>query len=87
MDPDWHLYVSHQSALYALEKTFTMIGFNSLLLQVHPLEGWFFSSGKALVVLAVALILLIGFGIWMWRAETRLKKMEALLNQKNNQKG
>jgi hypothetical protein len=54
---------------------------------VHPLEGWFFSSGKALVVLAVALILLIGFGIWMWRAETRLKKMEALLNQKNNQKG
>lgn len=57
---------------------------NSILVQSHPLEGWFFGSGKALVVLAVALILLIGFGLWMWRAEARLKKMEAKLNQKTS---
>ena len=57
---------------------------NAILVQSHPLEGWFFGSGKALVVLAVALILLIGFGLWMWRAVARLKKMEAKLNQKTS---
>ena len=57
---------------------------NAILVQSHPLEGRFFGSGKALVVLAVALILLIGFGLWMWRAEARLKKMEAKLNQKTS---
>jgi hypothetical protein len=61
-----------------------MNAINSILVQSHPLEGWFFGSGKALVVLAVALILLIGFGLWMWRAESRLKKMEAKLNQKTS---
>jgi uncharacterized iron-regulated membrane protein len=61
-----------------------MNAINSILVQSHPLEGWFFGSGKALVVLAVALILLIGFGLWMWRAEARLKKMEAKLNQKTS---
>ena len=61
-----------------------MNAINSFLVQSHPLEGWFFGSGKALVVLAVALILLIGFGLWMWRAEARLKKMEAKLNQKTS---
>jgi len=61
-----------------------MNAINSILVQSHPLEEWFFGSGKALVVLAVALILLIGFGLWMWRAEARLKKMEAKLNQKTS---
>ena len=61
-----------------------MNAINSILVQSHPLEGWFFGSGKALVVLAVALILLIGFGLWMWRAEAILKKMEAKLNQKTS---
>ena len=61
-----------------------MNAINSIPVQSHPLEGWFFGSGKALVVLAVALILLIGFGLWMWRAEARLKKMEAKLNQKTS---
>lgn len=61
-----------------------MNAINSILVQSHPLEGWFFGSGKSLVVLAVALILLIGFGLWMWRAESRLKKMEAKLNQKTS---
>jgi|TARA_Y100000385_G_scaffold249013_1_gene270085 hypothetical protein len=55
----------------------------SILIQSHPLEGWFFGSGKALVVLAVALILLVGFGLWMWRAEARLKSLETKLNHKN----
>jgi uncharacterized iron-regulated membrane protein len=49
------------------------------------LEGWFFGSGKALVVLAVAMILLVGFGLWMWRAEARLKQLEAKLDSKNTE--
>ena len=61
-----------------------MNAINSILVQSHPLEGWFFGCGKSLVVLAVALILLIGFGLWMWRAESRLKKMEAKLNLKTS---
>jgi hypothetical protein len=62
-----------------------MNALNLILIQSHPLEGWFFGSGKALVVLAVALILLVGFGLWMWRAEARLKQLEAKLDSKNKE--
>ena len=34
----------------------------SLLFEAHPLEGWFFGSGKAYVVLAVAAIILVLLG-------------------------
>jgi hypothetical protein len=86
VDSHWHLDVSHQLAFHSLEQTITMIGLTPILLQTHPREGWFFSSGKALVVLAVTLMLLVGFGIWMWRAEARLKKMERLLNTTESNK-
>lgn len=56
----------------------------SLLFEAHPLEGWFFGSGKAYVVLAVTAIILIGLGFWMWRAEARLKSMEKKLESTKN---
>jgi type IV secretory pathway TrbD component len=79
------LDVPHQFAFHALTKITQMNALLSILIQAHPLEGWFFGSGKAMVVLAVALILLVGFGLWMWRAESRLKTMEAKLKPKNQQ--
>jgi hypothetical protein len=54
------------------------------LLQTNPLEGWFFSSGKAYVVVGVALLILIGMAWWLFRAEARLRGMERLLNSKKD---
>lgn len=48
-----------------------------LILNAHPLEGLFFGSGKAMVVVAVAATVLIGLAVWMWRAEKRLGRMES----------
>lgn len=50
-------------------------------LQAHPLEGLFFGSGKAPVVLGVLLIMLLGFVWWMWRTEKRVQRMEDSIQQ------
>ena len=54
------------------------------LLQTNPLEGWFFGSGKAYVVVGVAGLILVGMAWWLFRAETRLRGMEKMLNSKKN---
>ena len=59
------------------------------LLQVNPIEGFFFGSGKSMVVGGVAVIILIGIGLWLWRMEKRIQALsrqadEALQNTKSN---
>ena len=54
------------------------------LLQTNPLEGWFFSSGKAYVVVGVAALILFGMAWWLFRAEARLRVMERILDSKKN---
>ena len=39
------------------------------------LEGIFFASGKAPVVLGVALIIVLGLGIWMYKMDRNLKDL------------
>ena len=59
------------------------------LLQVNPIEGFFFGSGKSMVVGGVAVIILIGIGLWLWRMEKRIQALsrqadDALQNTKSN---
>ena len=44
------------------------------------MEGFFFGSGKAHVVTGVALIILAGLALSLWRMDRRLSKMEDDLN-------
>ena len=44
------------------------------------LEGIFFASGKAPVVLGVALIIVLGLGIWMYKMDRNLKDLENQIN-------
>ncbi len=55
-----------------------------MFLQINPLEGFFFGSGKAMVVAGVALIILAGLGYWLVRMETRLQRMNDSLDEKLN---
>ena len=48
---------------------------NALLL-LNSLEGFFFGSGKAHVVTGVALIILVGIGVSLWRMDRRLGQLE-----------
>lgn len=57
-----------------------------ITLQAHQLEGLFFGSGKAPVVLGVVLIILLGFTWWMWRTEKRVQRMEDSINQRKGVK-
>lgn len=59
------------------------------LLQINPIEGFFFGSGKSMVVGGVAVIILIGLGLWMWRMEKRIQALsrqadDALQNTESN---
>ena len=59
------------------------------LLQVNPIEGFFFGSGKSMVVGGVAVIILIGIGLWLWRMEKRIQALnrqadDAFQNTKSN---
>ena len=45
-------------------------------LLLGSLEGFFFGSGKAHVVTGVALIILAGLAIAMWRMDRRLSRLE-----------
>ena len=55
------------------------------LLQVNPIEGFFFGSGKSMVVGGVAVIIIVGLGLWMWRMEKRIQQLdEAAARQTNS---
>ena len=59
------------------------------LLQINPIEGFFFGSGKSMVVGGVAVIILIGLGLWMWRMEKLIQALsrqadDALQNTQSN---
>lgn len=54
------------------------------LLQSNPIEGFFFGSGKAMVVAGVAVIILIGLGLWMMRMEKRIQALDKLTEEKLN---
>lgn len=57
---------------------------NHLFFQINPLEGFFFGSGKAMVVAGVAIIILIGLGLWLFRMESRLKRLNDALDERLN---
>ncbi len=57
---------------------------NHLFFQINPLEGFFFGSGKALVVAGVAIIILIGLGLWLFRMESRLQRLNDALDERLN---
>lgn len=44
---------------------------------LNSLEGFFFGSGKAHVVTGVALIILAGLAIALWRMDRRLSRLES----------
>ncbi len=46
------------------------------LLQANPIEGFFFGSGKSMVVGGVAVIIIVGLGLWMWRMEKRIQRLD-----------
>ena len=52
-------------------------------LLLSSLEGFFFGSGKAHVVTGVALIILAGLAIAMWRMDRRLSRLEKESNETN----
>lgn len=52
------------------------------LLQSNPIEGFFFGSGKAMVVAGVAVIILIGLGLWMMRMEKRIQALDKLTEER-----
>ena len=51
------------------------------LLQSNPIEGFFFGSGKAMVVAGVAVIILIGLGLWMMHMEKRIQALDKLTEE------
>ena len=54
------------------------------LFQVNPIEGFFFGSGKSMVVGGVAVIIIVGLGLWMWRMEKRIQQLDDAATRKSN---
>ena len=54
------------------------------LLQVNPIEGFFFGSGKSMVVGGVAVIIIVGLGLWMWRMEKRIQQLDETATRQSN---
>ena len=54
------------------------------LFQVNPIEGFFFGSGKSMVVGGVAVIIIVGLGLWMWRMEKRIQQLDEAATRKTN---
>ena len=54
------------------------------LLQVNPIEGFFFGSGKSMVVGGVAVIIILGLGLWMWRMEKRIQRLDETATRQTN---
>ena len=55
-----------------------------ILLQVNPIEGFFFGSGKSMVVGGVAVIIIVGLGLWMWRMEKRIQRLDETATRQAN---
>ena len=55
------------------------------LLQVNPIEGFFFGSGKSMVVGGVAVIIIVGLGLWMWRMEKRVQRLDEDATRRSNE--
>ena len=51
-----------------------------VLFFASALEGFFFGSGKAHVVTGVALIILTGLALSLWRMDRRLSRLESEQN-------
>ena len=51
-----------------------------VLFFASALEGFFFGSGKAHVVTGVALIILAGLALSLWRMDRRLSRLESEQN-------
>lgn len=51
------------------------------LFQANPIEGFFFGSGKSMVVGGVAVIIIVGLGLWMWRMEKRIQQLDESASQ------
>ncbi len=43
---------------------------------LYNIQDIFFASGKAAVVLGVALIIILGLGIWMFKMDNGVKDLE-----------
>ena len=54
------------------------------LLQANPIEGFFFGSGKSMVVGGVAVIIIVGLGLWMWRMEKRIQQLDDAATRQTN---
>ena len=54
------------------------------LFQANPIEGFFFGSGKSMVVGGVAVIIIVGLGLWMWRMEKRIQQLDDAATRKTN---
>ena len=54
------------------------------LLQVNTIEGFFFGSGKSMVVGGVAVIIIVGRGLWMWRMEKRIQRLDETATRQTN---
>ena len=54
------------------------------LFQANPIEGFFFGSGKSMVVGGVAVIIIVGLGLWMWRMEKRIQQLDDAATRKSN---
>ena len=54
------------------------------LFQANPIEGFFFGSGKSMVVGGVAVIIIVGLGLWMWRMEKRIRQLDEAATRKTN---
>ena len=54
------------------------------LFQVNPIEGFFFGSGKSMVVGGVAVIIIVGLGLWMWRMEKRIQQLDDAATRQSN---
>ena len=55
-----------------------------ILFQANPIEGFFFGSGKSMVVGGVAVIIIVGLGLWMWRMEKRIQKLDEAATRQTN---
>lgn len=54
------------------------------LFQINPIEGFFFGSGKSMVVGGVAVIIIVGLGLWMWRMEKRIQQLDDAATRQTN---
>jgi hypothetical protein len=50
------------------------------------LDGIFFAAGKAPVVLGVAVIIIVGLGVWMVKMDKKLSNLEDSIDNHNCKK-